>query len=127
MNTNTQTAGETAKKGGASATSKLPKVKTIDVNSKEWFDKMNGNSYFSSRVTINFGMKTERTIKLPMQYGYGSQDEREARVELIKAGYIPAISTAGAGFSSLSRSLGIIYRHSKQEGCKKADVKEWGI
>ena len=31
---------------------------------KEWFDKVNGNSYFSSDVTLNYGMNNQKTIKL---------------------------------------------------------------
>ena len=47
------------------------KIRTIDIDAKEWFDKTYGNSYFSGTVTVNFGMKTERTFKMPFQYGYG--------------------------------------------------------
>ncbi len=47
------------------------KVKTIDIQAKEWFDKVNGNSYFSMQVTINYQMKSEQTFKFPLQYGYG--------------------------------------------------------
>ena len=52
---------------------KLSQLKTIDINAKEWRDKINGNSYFSSDVTLNYGMQNEETIKLPFQYGYGDQ------------------------------------------------------
>ena len=52
---------------------KLSQLKTIDINAKEWFDKVNGNSYFSSDVTLNYGMNNQKTIKLPFQYGYGEQ------------------------------------------------------
>jgi len=38
------------------------KIKTIDVNVKEWFDKVNGNSYFAGTVSLNFGMKTQKII-----------------------------------------------------------------
>jgi len=54
------------------------KVKTIDVNCKEWFDKVNGNSYFAGTVTVNYGMKTEKTFNMPFQYGYGDQFRHEA-------------------------------------------------
>ena len=52
---------------------KLSQLKTIDINAKEWHDKINGNSYFSSDVILNYGMQNEKTIKLPFQYGYGDQ------------------------------------------------------
>jgi len=37
-------------------------MKTIDINAKEWFDKINGNSYFAGTITLDFGMKTEETF-----------------------------------------------------------------
>lgn len=59
------------------------KIKTIDVITRQWFDRINGNTYFSARITVNFGMKNELTITMPFQYGYGSY-EYEAFSELIK-------------------------------------------
>ena len=53
------------------------KIKTIDLNAKEWFDKINGNSYFSCVITLNYG-KEEKTLNLTFQYGYGSQYEHES-------------------------------------------------
>jgi len=50
---------------------KLSQLKTIDINAKQWRDKINGNSYFSSDVILNYGMNNQKTIKLPFQYGYG--------------------------------------------------------
>ena len=50
---------------------KLSQLKTIDINAKEWHDKINGNSYFSSDVILNYGMNSQETIKVPFQYGYG--------------------------------------------------------
>ena len=50
---------------------KASKIKTIDITAKEWFDKINGNSYFSAEVIINYNLKNTITINLPFQYGYG--------------------------------------------------------
>ena len=36
---------------------KARNIKTIDVNCKEWFDKLNGNSYFAGTISINYGLK----------------------------------------------------------------------
>ena len=41
------------------------KVKTIDIQAKEWFDKINGNSYFSAVITLNFGLKTKNNLNYP--------------------------------------------------------------
>ena len=54
------------------------KIKTIDISAREWFDKVNGNSYFAGSVTINYHMEDEVVLKMPFQYGYGSQYESEA-------------------------------------------------
>ena len=51
----------------------LKQLKTIDIEAKEWRDRIYGNSYFSSDVTLNYGMDNQETIKLPFQYGYGDQ------------------------------------------------------
>ena len=39
---------------------------------KEWFDKINGNSYFSVEIE---DIEKDITYKLPFQYGYGNQSE----------------------------------------------------
>lgn len=49
-------------------------IKTIDVITKTWFDKVNGNTYFAQRITINRGRKNETTIINNFQYGYSSFD-----------------------------------------------------
>jgi len=53
-------------------------LKTLDVEAFEHFDKANGNSYFSARLTLNSGLENEETHLIPFQYGYGSQFETEA-------------------------------------------------
>lgn len=100
-------------------------VKTIDIQAKEWFDKVNGNSYFSARVTLNFGMKDETTIYLPFQYGYGSQYEQQAREELRKLNiFTPTDKWQGLG--EWCREAGVILRRTKEDKCLKREVKEFG-
>lgn len=53
-------------------------MKTIDIQAKEWFDKVYGNSYFSGIITIDYGMPTEKQFKMPFQYGYEEQYIYEA-------------------------------------------------
>lgn len=62
---------------------KATDIKTIDVNCKEWFDKVNGNSYFAGEVIINYGRKNEIEINLPFQYGYGDY-YRDVAFKVIK-------------------------------------------
>jgi len=96
-------------------------TKTIDVNCMEWFDKVNGNSYFAGTVTINYGMEDEARFYMPFQYGYGTQYEQEANKELQERGYIVAPEKYWP-LSRTARELGIIYRHSLTKDCKKRDL-----
>jgi hypothetical protein len=53
-------------------------MKTLDINAREWFDKVNGNSYFSAEITINAGQESQRKYFLPFQYGYGDHYKYQA-------------------------------------------------
>lgn len=53
----------------------MQNLKSISVKAKEWNDTKNGNSYFSAKIIVDHGFKSEQTYKLPFQYGYGSQYE----------------------------------------------------
>lgn len=49
----------------------------IQIQTKEWFDKVNGNTYFSANVFL--GM--DKIMSLPFQYGYsGARQEVEKRL-----------------------------------------------
>lgn len=96
-------------------------IKTIDVQAKEWFDKVNGNSYFSARVTVNYGMPGEFEIHMPFEYGYGSYYEQAALKALQDIGLLPGITSLWQ-----AREKDIILRSSKQENCLKRVVKQWG-
>ena len=58
------------------------KIKNLDCHIREWFDKHAGNSYFSGRIVVNFSEKSEKTLFLPFQYGYGSAWEAAAQEAL---------------------------------------------
>jgi hypothetical protein len=106
---------------------KTIKIKTIDVTAYDWFDKVNGNSYFAGTVCINFGMKNQVNLTMPFQYGYGSHYETKAMNTLIKEGFIKdAESYNSGGAESLWRYCerkAIIYRHAKHENCRQRDLK----
>ena len=102
------------------------KVRTLDITAKEWFDKVNGNSYFSARVTVNFGMKGERTIVLPWQYGYGDHYRDMAFKALQNAGIIPKTDERQS-YWQYYQDNNIIASYSKHEGCLKRDMVAFGI
>ena len=43
---------------------------------KEWRDKVNGNSYFSTKIE---DIENDKMYILPFQYGYGTQSEHETK------------------------------------------------
>ena len=104
---------------------KQSEVKTIDIQAKEWFDKVNGNSYFSARIFLNYGMQDATDCFLPFQYGYGSHYIDMASKELEKLGYIAPEHYNNGSIQALwayCKDNGIILRTSKKEGCKKREL-----
>ena len=63
---------------------KKQKIKSIMIIGKRWFDKVNGNTYCSSRVYINGKLE----FSVPYTYGYGNYYEQRAKEELEKRGFI---------------------------------------
>ena len=95
------------------------KAKTIDIQAKEWFDKVNGNSYFAGSVTVNYGMSDALTFVMPFKYGYGRQYEQEAMGILKKERLIDSIYCVDL------KDKGIVVRSYIQLGCKKKELKEY--
>jgi predicted Zn-dependent protease len=102
-------------------------IKTIDIQAKEWFDKINGNSYFAGTITVNFGMPDAKTIIMPYQYGYGDHYVDMAAKALEENNIITDRTHHSNGSAqslwSYCDDKGIILRKSKQQGCKKRDLK----
>tara|TARA_R100001460_G_scaffold90467_3_gene132076 strand:+ start:533 stop:865 length:333 start_codon:yes stop_codon:yes gene_type:complete len=97
------------------------RTKTVDINAKEWFDKVNGNSYFCGTVTLNYGMTNEETFLMPFQYGYGSQYEQEAKAILT---YANKISPNYETLYSYCKRENIIFRSSIEKDCLKRELKQ---
>jgi hypothetical protein len=116
-------------------------IKTIDINALEWFDKVNGNSYFSATIIINYGLKakyskaidshcmitqfSETVIKLSFQYGYGEHYIDMANQKLIKLGYVNTIREGNGSYNPLWRYCkenNIILRTNKKANCKKSEL-----
>lgn len=66
-------------------TEKAKIERSLYIEGREWFDKVNGNSYFSARIWVDGG----QVAILTFQYGYGSQFEYEAQKKLLELGYLP--------------------------------------
>jgi hypothetical protein len=98
------------------------KTKTIDVNAKEWFDKINGNSYFCGTITLNYLMDNEETFLMPFQYGYGSSYECEAKAILTEFNKISANSFQG--LYTYCKDNNIIYRSNIKRNSLKRELKQ---
>ena len=96
------------------------KTKTIDIQAKEWFDKVNGNSYFAGTITLNYGTETEEIFLLPLQYGYGDEYEHESKAILTQ---FNKISPDYENLSNYCKRVGIILRKNIQRNCLKRDLK----
>lgn len=96
-------------------------MKTLDITAREWFDKVNGNSYFSAEITTDYGTPEQKTYFLPFQYGYGNQYETEAKAILTEFNRISASN--GQNLYTYCQENKIIYRTNKITGCKKRDLK----
>lgn len=92
-------------------------MNSIFVHGKTWFDKVNGNSYFSARVEID----GKEVARIPFQYGYGDQYLFEAGQALIKAGLVK--EDVGALWNLRDQGIAV-YKVLELVG--KSDAKGWG-
>lgn len=100
-------------------------IKTIDITAKEWFDKVNGNSYFSAHVVINWQLPGQTMFKIPFRYGYGDHYKTIALLELIERKLI-SVDDRTALWRYCDDNK-IVLRCDKHEKCLKRDVVAFGI
>jgi hypothetical protein len=90
----------------------------IEIEAKEWFDRVNGNSYFSAVVILD----DEQILEMPFQYGYGDHFIDMAFKELEKS-YIDLFTDlAGKSRTQFCNDNKIKLITSKQENCKKREL-----
>ena len=94
-------------------------ITTIDIDALEWFDRINGNSYFAGKVILNYGTDNQMTLPLAYQYGYGDQYKYEA-LKAIKAAL--SINTDITALWRFCDTNNIILRSNKRSA-KKAELK----
>jgi hypothetical protein len=96
----------------------LSEIKTIDIQTKVWFDKVFGNSYFAQRITLNYGLESEKELVNPFQYGYDSYDFKAFKFLRNEGVQLPEHVT---GYEL--KESGVIVRSSTQRNCLKRDLK----
>lgn len=92
--------------------------RSLFIECREWFDKVNGNSYFSARIFVDGG----QVAILPFQYGYGDQFLYEAQKKLLELGYIPQ-EGKNASLWSIAQNSGFDFYSSKSETNKREMFK----
>ncbi len=91
-------------------------LKSVYITAKEWFDRVNGNSYFSCQIIVNNKYK----IVLPIQYGYGDHYVDMACKELVKLGL------TDLDLYRWNNRKAIRFDSVKMENCLKRDVRSFG-
>lgn len=88
---------------------------------KVWFDKANGNSYFSARVWL----AEKLVVVLPIQYGYGDHGLDCAIKEFVRSTARPDIPCGQAGWRYCEEN-NLKLSYDKEEDCLKRHVKSFG-
>ena len=97
-------------------------MKTIDIFAIEWFDKINGNSYFGANIILDYGMDDREDIPITFQYGYGDSYIDEAKKILTEHNYISPSHTEALW--SYCKSNSIILRTYKKNGLKREAINQ---
>jgi hypothetical protein len=93
-----------------------PIKRSLFIEAREWFDKVNGNSYFSARIWADGG----QIAILPFQYGYGDQYLYEAQKKLLELGYLPQESK-NRGLWTIAQESGFDL-YSAKTNTKKSEM-----
>jgi hypothetical protein len=72
-----------------------------------WFDRINGNTYHSARITR---CADGATIAAPLRYGYGGSYRQTALNAMLEAGWIPA------KYKDKPGKPGNLYRYERDNG-----------
>lgn len=91
-------------------------MKSIEIKAREWYDKRNGNSYFSADVIID----KKEVFKLPFQHGYGTQYEQEAKAVLTQHNRISC--DYGQNLRRYCLDNNIDYYAEIKTNCKKSEL-----
>jgi hypothetical protein len=102
-------------------------VKSIDISAYQWFDKVNGNSYFAGKICVNFTYKNQRDFVMNFQYGYGDQYIQAALDLLLSNGYFENFKKydngGNEGLFQYCKRNNIVLNTKKDTGCKKSELK----
>ena len=89
----------------------------VKIEAKEWFDRVNGNSYFAGTIKVN-----DKVYLMPFQYGYDTQYEQAAKKLLTEFNVISC--EYGQSLRRYCLDNGIEYGAFIKTKCKKRELKE---
>lgn len=93
-------------------------INKINIRCKEWFDNLNGNSYFAGTITID----DKETFLIPLTYGYGRYYEQEAKAILTQFNKISCDYSYSLWRYCKINDIELI--SNIKENCKKRELKE---
>jgi hypothetical protein len=103
-------------------------VKTIYIKAKTWFDKVNGNSYFSAVIILNYEQNDESSLSIPFEYGYWDQYIDSAKDLLFKEGVLKDFPDRHiTPLWRYCQDNNICLRTSIEKRCLKREVVAWGL
>ena len=95
------------------------KPNKIIITAKEWFDRINGNSYFAAKIDLE-----NKTLLIPFAYGYGEAYLYEAIKLLIKENYLPTTVQNSRALKDYCDNNEIVLFYGIQRNCLKRELKQ---
>ena len=95
------------------------KTNKIIITAKEWFDRINGNSYFAAKIELE-----NEILFIPFSYGYDEAYLYEAIKLLIKENYIPANVQNFCALKNYCNNNKIVFFYEIQKRCLKRELKQ---
>ena len=89
----------------------------VKIEAKEWFDRVNANSYFAGTIQVN-----DKVYLMPFQYGYESKYEQAAKKLLTEFNVISC--EYGQTLRGYCLDNGIEYGAFIKTKCKKRELTE---
>ena len=88
--------------------------RSLFIEAREWFDKINGTSYFSARIWVD----GKEVSALPFQYGYGDHYLNIAQQKLVELGYLSE-ALNNRGLWSIGKDSGFDFYTTKSITAKR--------
>ena len=98
---------------------KTKKTNKIIITAKEWYDRINGNSYFAAKISLE-----NETLLIPFTYGYEEAYLHAAIDLLIKKNYLPATVQDVRVLKKYCNDNKIVLHYAIQKNCLKRELKQ---